>query len=103
QRFGYDFGSVRVHHDARAAESARAVNAHAYTVGHYIAFNGTAFAPDATAGQATRARIDACCATERATLGALLPASNGRAFADWHAQARWAVASLSGSRGCHGV
>ena len=51
QRFGYDFGSVRVHHDARAAESARAVNAHAYTVGHDIAFNGTAFAPDATAGR----------------------------------------------------
>ena len=32
-RLGHDFGDVRVHHDARAEESARAVNAHAYTVG----------------------------------------------------------------------
>jgi hypothetical protein len=32
-RFGYDFSSVRIHRDKRAAESARAVNALAYTVG----------------------------------------------------------------------
>src|ERR1051325_11732538 len=32
-RFGYDFGHVRVHSDAKAAESARSVNALAYTVG----------------------------------------------------------------------
>jgi len=37
-RFGYDFGKVRVHADARAVESARAVNADAYTVGSHIAF-----------------------------------------------------------------
>lgn len=32
-RLGYDFGRVRVHRDARAAESAHAVGAGAYTVG----------------------------------------------------------------------
>ena len=32
-RLGHDFGDVRVHHDARAEDSAKAVNAHAYTVG----------------------------------------------------------------------
>jgi hypothetical protein len=37
-RFGYDFGGVRIHADARAAESARAVNALAYTVGRDIVF-----------------------------------------------------------------
>jgi len=37
-RFGHDFSQVRVHNDARAAESAGAVNAHAYTVGHDIVF-----------------------------------------------------------------
>jgi hypothetical protein len=37
-RFGHDFSRVRVHTDARAAESARAVNARAYTVGHEIVF-----------------------------------------------------------------
>jgi outer membrane protein OmpA-like peptidoglycan-associated protein len=37
-RFGHDFGQVRVHDDTRAAESARAVNALAYTVGRDIVF-----------------------------------------------------------------
>ena len=35
-RFGHDFGSVRVHADERAAESARSVDAQAYTVGSHI-------------------------------------------------------------------
>lgn len=38
-RFGQDFSGVRVHSDARAAESARAVNALAYTVGSDIVFD----------------------------------------------------------------
>jgi hypothetical protein len=38
-RFGHDFTSVRVHTDARAAESARAVNALAYTVGSHVVFS----------------------------------------------------------------
>jgi Domain of unknown function (DUF4157) len=37
-RFGYDFSKVRVHTDPSAAESARAVNALAYTVEHDIVF-----------------------------------------------------------------
>jgi hypothetical protein len=37
-RFGQDFRRVRVHSDSKAAESARAVNAMAYTVGNDIAF-----------------------------------------------------------------
>lgn len=37
-RFGQDFSRVRVHSDSRAAESARAVNAQAYTVGNNIVF-----------------------------------------------------------------
>jgi len=32
-RFGYDLGGVRIHTDSKAAESAQAVNALAYTVG----------------------------------------------------------------------
>jgi hypothetical protein len=35
-RFGHDFSKVKVHTDARAAESARAVSARAYTVGNDI-------------------------------------------------------------------
>jgi len=37
-RFGHDFSRVRVHADQRAAQSARAVNALAYTVGSDVSF-----------------------------------------------------------------
>ena len=37
-RFGYDFSGVRVHTDGKATESARAVNALAYTVGRDVVF-----------------------------------------------------------------
>ena len=50
-RFGHDFNQVRVHTDAKAAESARAVNARAYTVGHHIAFAKGRYAPHMTAGK----------------------------------------------------
>lgn len=50
-RFGYDFGRVRVHTDARAAESARAVHALAYTVGNRIVFGEGQFRPDTGEGQ----------------------------------------------------
>jgi hypothetical protein len=38
-RFSHDFSRVRIHTDARAAESARRVNARAYTVGQHIVFD----------------------------------------------------------------
>lgn len=50
-RFGHDFGQVRVHTDARAAESARAVNALAYTVGRNIVFDAGRYAPAEAAGR----------------------------------------------------
>src|SRR6476646_10723982 len=37
-RFGHDFSKVRVHTDARAAQSAMAVDASAYTVGQHVVF-----------------------------------------------------------------
>jgi hypothetical protein len=36
-RFGYDFSGVRIHDDARAARTAEAIDAAAFTVGHHIA------------------------------------------------------------------
>jgi hypothetical protein len=42
---------VRVHTDAHAAESARAVNAHAYTAGQHIVFGAGAYQPRSAAGQ----------------------------------------------------
>jgi len=50
-RFGQDFSGVRIHTDSRAAESARAVNALAYTVGRDIAFAPGRFAPATTEGR----------------------------------------------------
>ncbi len=50
-RFGHDLSKVRVHTDARAAESARAVDALAYTVGRDIVFGTGQYAPAAPAGR----------------------------------------------------
>lgn len=50
-RFGHDFGGVRVHTDARAAESARAVDALAYTVGSHVVFNEGRYAPGTQEGR----------------------------------------------------
>ncbi|MGA2292074.1 DUF4157 domain-containing protein [Bradyrhizobium sp.] len=44
-RFGHDFSRVRVHTDARAAASAEAVHARAYTVGSNVAFGANQYAP----------------------------------------------------------
>jgi hypothetical protein len=49
-RFGHDFSKVRVHTDAKAAESARAVNALAYTVGRDVAFGAGRYAPGTLGG-----------------------------------------------------
>jgi hypothetical protein len=49
-RFNHDFGRVRVHTDARAARSARAVNAHAFTVGRQIVFGTGEYQPGTNAG-----------------------------------------------------
>jgi uncharacterized protein DUF4157 len=50
-RFGHDFGRVRVHTDARAAESASAVQALAYTVGHNVVFGAGKYAPGTSEGR----------------------------------------------------
>jgi len=50
-RFGYDFGSVRVHTNERAAASAMAVEAVAYTVGKHLIFGSRQYAPGTIAGQ----------------------------------------------------
>lgn len=52
RRFRRDFSAVRVHADARAAESARAVDALAYTVGRHIVFDTGRYEPEQPAGRA---------------------------------------------------
>ena len=50
-RFGRDFSQVRMHTDTRAAESARAVNARAYTVGQDVVFGAGQYVPGTQTGQ----------------------------------------------------
>jgi hypothetical protein len=50
-RFGRNFDGVRVHTDSQAAESARAVDAHAYTVGQHIVFDHGKYEPDSHGGR----------------------------------------------------
>ncbi|HEV2829180.1 MAG TPA: DUF4157 domain-containing protein, partial [Pyrinomonadaceae bacterium] len=46
----YDLSGVRVHTDAQASESARAVNARAYTVGHHVVFGSGSYSPHSSLG-----------------------------------------------------
>ncbi|HEX2208202.1 MAG TPA: DUF4157 domain-containing protein [Longimicrobium sp.] len=50
RRLGHDFSGVRVHTGAGAAESARAVDAEAYTVGRHVVFGAGRYAPHTAAG-----------------------------------------------------
>jgi outer membrane protein OmpA-like peptidoglycan-associated protein len=50
-RFGHDFSKVRVHSDAQAAESARSVDALAYTVGKHIVFGAGQYASQTQPGR----------------------------------------------------
>jgi hypothetical protein len=50
-RFGHDFSHVRVHTDEKAAQSARAVQARAYTVGQNVVFGAGEYGPGTQAGQ----------------------------------------------------
>ncbi|HKH59487.1 MAG TPA: DUF4157 domain-containing protein [Flavitalea sp.] len=50
-RFGYDFGSVKIHTDDVAAKSAQSINALAYTSGNNIVFNSGQYSPGSTIGK----------------------------------------------------
>ena len=54
-RLGADFSDVRVHTDGAASESARAVGAHAYTVGSDVVFQQGRFDPGSHEGRTTLA------------------------------------------------
>jgi peptidoglycan/xylan/chitin deacetylase (PgdA/CDA1 family) len=70
-RFGHSFAHVRVHADARAAESARAVGALAYTVGSHLVFGAGRYAPHDPAGRSLLAHELAHAVQQRGTAGAI--------------------------------
>jgi len=71
-RFGHDFGRVRVHADATAADSASAVNASAYTVGHHVVFGRGRYQPNLSSGRELLAHELAHVVQQR---GASIPAT----------------------------
>jgi hypothetical protein len=50
-RFGRNLSQVRIHADARAAESAHSVHARAYAVGNHVVFGRNQYAPDTADGR----------------------------------------------------
>jgi|GEM_PF-1855229 len=50
-RFGYDFSHVRIHDNARAAQTAQAINARAFTTGRDIVFGTGEYSPDTGEGK----------------------------------------------------
>jgi len=50
-RFGHDFSHVRIHTEPKAAASAEAIHAQAYTFGNELAFAGNQFSPATTGGK----------------------------------------------------
>jgi hypothetical protein len=53
--FGHDFSDVRLHTDGAASESARAINAQAYTVGSDVVFQSDRYSPGTDEGKHTLA------------------------------------------------
>ncbi len=76
-RFGRDFGHVRVHADAAAAASARAINAAAYAVGDQIVFGAGRYAPGTSEGR----RLLAHELTHTVQQGAVAPDTISRSIA----------------------
>jgi hypothetical protein len=74
-RMGSDFGRVRLHTDSAAADSASAVNASAYTVGHHVVFGRGRYQPDSSSGRELLAHELAHVTQQR---GASIPASGLR-------------------------
>lgn len=50
-RFGRDFGAVRIHTDSAAQQSAKSINARAYTLGADVVFGAGEYAPGSGAGR----------------------------------------------------
>lgn len=49
--FGTDFSGIRIHTDSRAGDTAKDINAKAYTIGKHVVFGANQYAPNTTAGK----------------------------------------------------
>jgi hypothetical protein len=75
-RFGRDFGGVRLHTGAKAAQSARAVDALAYTVGQAVVFGSDQYKPNTQTGRRLLAH-ELTHTLQQGTTGVPMVARNG--------------------------
>src|SRR5215472_356615 len=76
-RMGADFSDVRVHTGSKADESARSINAHAYTVGTDVVFRSGAYEPESASGRHVLAHELAHVMQQKAGPVAGTPAAGG--------------------------
>jgi len=50
-RFGHDFSNVRVHTDSSSADTAKSINARAFTLGNHVAMGSGEYQPNSQSGQ----------------------------------------------------
>src|ERR1700730_6254 len=79
---GADFSDVRVHTDGAAATSAKAVQAHAYTVGNNVVFQSGLYEPDTSGGQRMLAHELTHVIQQRSGPVEASPAGGGIALSD---------------------
>jgi len=79
---GHDFGDVRVHTDARASESAQAINAQAYTSGTDVVFQTGRYSPGTDAGKRVLAHELTHVVQQKAGPVAGTPAPGGISLSD---------------------
>lgn len=75
-RLGHDFGHVRIHADAGAAQAARAIDARAYAAGHDIVFAAGQYAPETPAGRGLLAH-ELTHVVQQSRSGAVVPLRKG--------------------------
>jgi hypothetical protein len=95
-RFGYDFSDVRIHTAGEAAESARSLEAQAYTVGRDIVFAAGRYAPESNSGRRLIAHELAHTVQQRV-------GSNGGANSGpGPSPRRWPLSVMMQAAGCSG-
>ena len=97
ERFGQDFGGVRVHTDSQAAESARSLNAHAYTVGHDVVFGAGRYQPETGSGKQLLAH-ELAHVVQQGKHTAVKPRSLGQKTDTAESQAKQAETSVINNR-----
>ena len=101
-RLGHDFGDVRVHTGPKADESARSINAQAYTVGNDVVFQSGKYAPETPTGMHTLAHELTHVVQQKAGPVSGTPVGGGIRLSDpsdafEQAATRNATAALSGA------